>query len=347
MRNREELTSRYVMFRVYTIISLSTLLFYMLLFVFIGARHASYNLMGFVVVFIISFYIYDLHKEWIAMALSVIASISVVTLNTLVYFGKEAGFHYQFFALIVVIYLISDFGDIKQRVVSTVTSLASVVAFFACDYGNEIGSLPLVREGIPGIVRYSSLAITGSTAIIMLYYYTSLLSKNEDKLYVMANNDHLTGAYNRGYFELEGKKTFDICRENNEIFSVVLLDLDDFKKVNDTYGHKAGDIVLQHAAKQIEKSADEQKIFARYGGEEFVVLLPYYDRLAAAQLAEQLRQTLVEEVIEYLGNHISVSASFGVCTTRPDHESFDSLMVEVDNLLYKAKKAGKNCVAVG
>ena len=168
-----------------------------------------------------------------------------------------------------------------------------------------------------------------------------------DELYNMATSleeeasiDSLTGAYNRSKFEKLFDKELEKAQVSGNILSVVMLDIDHFKSINDNYGHHIGDEVLKGLVELITNNLKRADIFARWGGEEFVILLPRTDLQSAVKLAESLRIKIEYETFATVGN---ITASFGVGEYK-DKESKKDIFSRVDRLLYQAKDAGRNMV---
>lgn len=162
----------------------------------------------------------------------------------------------------------------------------------------------------------------------------------EDELERNAVTDHLTGAYNRKRFDEEIEKTLARRRRNGVVSALIMLDIDHFKPVNDTYGHDVGDDVLVTLTQLIQSSLRVPDLLARWGGEEFVIILPDTDMLEARQLAERLRHLIANyrfEVIDQL------TVSLGVTTLQPTDDS-RSCLKRLDDALYQAKFSGRNQV---
>jgi diguanylate cyclase (GGDEF)-like protein len=161
-----------------------------------------------------------------------------------------------------------------------------------------------------------------------------------------ATRDPLTALYNRRYFEEEVPKQIRLAKERRQAYSVLMLDADFFKKVNDTYGHKTGDKVLIELSSRTEKALRDKDIVARYGGEEFVVFLPEINAAKARKVADRLRQTIASIVI-YSDNHqkVTFTVSIGVSSSEIS-DNVDMLVKTADEALYKAKQNGRNCVEV-
>jgi diguanylate cyclase (GGDEF)-like protein len=168
------------------------------------------------------------------------------------------------------------------------------------------------------------------------------LTKANELLRQLAVIDGLTGLINRRHLDERLAHEFNVSRRNDTPLSVLLLDLDHFKAINDTLGHEAGDKALIHLSRELEKLFRRTDVIARYGGEEFVVLLPNTDEAAAMQLAWKVCWT-VEAMPKQGGKGITVS--IGVATTGAAIEAPKDLMALADRGLYAAKDAGRNtCV---
>ena len=174
--------------------------------------------------------------------------------------------------------------------------------------------------------------------------HEALQEKNR-QLQEMANRDGLTGLYNHRYFHEQLSKDFLRARRYHEFLSCVLLDIDYFKKFNDTYGHQTGDVVLSTLARVIEDSIRDSDLAARYGGEEFALILYHTDGPGAFHVAERLRQTVESHEVRDKDNVLHVTISVGV-STFPSEKIRDSkeLIECADKALYKAKENGRNRV---
>lgn len=157
------------------------------------------------------------------------------------------------------------------------------------------------------------------------------------------SKDFLTGLLNRRALNEIFKKHLEISELTGQPISLIITDLDHFKKINDTYGHLAGDAALQHFASIMKNSLRKSDYVFRIGGEEFLVLLPNTSLEEAAKIAENLRQKLEKSPLEYEGRQINLTASFGVAELR-EHRNLSELIKEADEKLYAAKKEGRNRV---
>lgn len=167
------------------------------------------------------------------------------------------------------------------------------------------------------------------------------------RLSELASIDELTKLYNRRYFYERCKTEINKAKTYSKSLSLIILDLDHFKKINDSYGHYIGDQILKHISDICRKSLRETDIIARYGGEEFAILLPGLGRMEAVKIAERLRVQIYNNPYEMSGININLTSSFGVCgfSTMSEDELSD-VMIKADRALYKAKEDGRNRVAM-
>ncbi len=154
-------------------------------------------------------------------------------------------------------------------------------------------------------------------------------------------HDGLTGVYNRAKFEEELQCEIDkVVRYKTESFALVFLDIDNFKKINDTHGHLVGDIVLKELTTRVELHLRKSDLFARWGGEEFVLILPLITLDNAKIAAENIRKCICSIDFEEVGK---ITCSFGVSKFSMD-DDFHSVILRADQSMYEAKQSGKNRV---
>lgn len=196
------------------------------------------------------------------------------------------------------------------------------------EYGFQLGAVDYItRPFLPAIVEARI-----RTQIT--------LKQQRDLLEKMAMYDQLTGLYNRHYLlEAVDRKVAE-ARAGGSALSMVVLDIDYFKSINDKHGHNVGDVVLQEVGQALKRSCRSSDVATRYGGEEFVLLFDHCDLQACLNKADTLRQQ-----IEGLNPHdIPVTASFGITMLQPDDSGFDELFHRADQAVYQAKSLGRNRV---
>jgi two-component system cell cycle response regulator len=166
-----------------------------------------------------------------------------------------------------------------------------------------------------------------------------------DKLNLEANTDKHTGCYNKTYFNNRITLEVNKSKVTGDPLSLIIFDLDYFKKLNDNFGHDAGDYVLKEMAQVIRANGiREQDVFARYGGEEFVILLPKTNLKQSFEIAERLRKLIESKEFMYDGKRLPVTASIGVADYRQGVVTGTDLFKRADEAVYKAKEGGRNQV---
>jgi diguanylate cyclase (GGDEF)-like protein len=174
------------------------------------------------------------------------------------------------------------------------------------------------------------------------------LKEANDKLRELAIRDELTGLYNHRYFQDQLENEIVRVRRYKRPLSLLLLDLDFFKKVNDTHGHPAGDHVLRETGSTLLKLVRQSDTVARYGGEEFAIILPETAAASAKVLAQRVRRGIEQLKISYKKKAIPITVSIGLACTdmaEDDKMSRTEIISKSDQALYKAKHEGRNRVA--
>lgn len=174
----------------------------------------------------------------------------------------------------------------------------------------------------------------------MVHSLMGLIGDDDRDLLKMATTDTLTGIANRRLFE----EVFQAHQSLGDRFDVnlflLLFDIDNFKSINDTFGHGVGDSVLKELARLVAKSIRKSDIFVRWGGEEFAILLRYSDPMAVMKVADQIRKRIDKNSFETI---VHVTCSFGLTSIEPE-ETLEEVFSRADKALYRAKGDGKNCV---
>lgn len=229
-----------------------------------------------------------------------------------------------------------------QKVISVfyslimIFSLFRVIAALTTDLDMNLASKNIYNTWLFLIIYI--VMLTGSTGFILLDK-----EKQDVELLKAASFDGLTNILNRKTFILRSKELISLYVRKQENISFLLIDIDDFKKVNDEYGHFIGDVVLQNFANIIKKQLRDYDLFGRYGGEEFAILLPGTDGKNAEEISERLRST-IENSHVYTDIKIKYTISIGFLSILPNEGTdIDMLYKLCDKALYLAKSQGKNC----
>lgn len=202
-------------------------------------------------------------------------------------------------------------------------------------------------------ILLSASAVRDSSGRV-LYFISQIQDITErrallDKLDRQANQDYLTGLSNRRHFLAQGEVELARAERYGHAFSLFMLDIDHFKNINDTHGHKAGDIVLQKLSHILRETLRMVDVIGRMGGEEFAILLPETDLQEATEIAERLREIVARsDVVSEAGSPLHFTVSIGVATLKEKGVNLDGLLSLADRALYQAKAVGRNkvCVAV-
>ena len=218
---------------------------------------------------------------------------------------------------------------------------------------NKIGAFPLTSEGeiIGCIVARSTLDTLSTRDISYLEQLTrqSAITINRANAYAKilqyATLDALTGLNNRRQFEVRLKQEIATTKRQKNPLCAMMIDIDFFKKVNDTYGHASGDTVLRTVASIIKEHLRESDIPSRYGGEEFAVLLPYTHIDEAQIVGERLRKAVENTPVPIDKKNINVTISMGLAEFNPE-ETGENLFERADKALYEAKESGRNRVCI-
>jgi diguanylate cyclase (GGDEF)-like protein len=168
-------------------------------------------------------------------------------------------------------------------------------------------------------------------------------SSYHEEIYRMTIMDGLTGAYNKRYFIENLEKEIPRCTRHQRPLSLLMFDIDHFKRINDEHGHLTGDFVLREMARRVKTRVRKEEVFARYGGEEFALVLPETTNEQAAKVAEDIRRIVAAEPFDFEGDRIPVTISLGVGTIEQE-VSPEAFIRIADENLYKAKRSGRNRV---
>ncbi|MCH2055842.1 MAG: GGDEF domain-containing protein [Thalassotalea sp.] len=192
--------------------------------------------------------------------------------------------------------------------------------------------------------RLIATLLIAIVALLAFFGYRSWHSQR--RLKVLAEYDHLTKINNRGHFMALAEETLSLAERAHQTASCIILDLDKFKSINDTYGHAAGDWALKAVVEAVKPCIRDHDIFARLGGEEFVILLPSCDIQAATFVTEKCLKVIEAIDTADSGNQFKITASFGITTTRTSGYQVTSLINDADKALYQSKENGRNQMTI-
>jgi diguanylate cyclase (GGDEF)-like protein len=201
-----------------------------------------------------------------------------------------------------------------------------------------------IRIKAPVRLEDGALIQLAATTIIMFSHQEDLEVQAEQRLYASAVLDPLTGLHNRRHLDARLKSEFAFANRHGTPLSVLLIDIDHFKKVNDTYGHLGGDAALKALSDRLQRTVRIEDIVARYGGEEFAVVARGIDSAGAMLFAERIRERASQIAVSHEEQVIKFTISVGVVTMTRERifDSIASLLKAADDALYHAKETGRN-----
>ena len=208
----------------------------------------------------------------------------------------------------------------------------------------EIQMKTRLGRGFLAEVAAIEMDYEGTPAVLVAFSDVSERKKLEAELLHQATTDALTGIGNRNHIMAQGEREIRRGRRHGRNLSVLMLDIDHFKAVNDQYGHAAGDVTLQEFVHACRKGLRQCDLMGRLGGEEFVVILPETAINGAVEVAERLRRMVQETRISFEGKVIPCTVSIGVSELLPSDSNLDSILKRADDALYNAKHNGRNQV---
>lgn len=241
--------------------------------------------------------------------------------------------------------LLKDFRfDFSESIAYQQRKIRSLTATPVC-VGNHLLGVVRIESKTPEIFNLDHTRIlrTMSDITAMMLERIHLFNQIEQ----LAIRDSLTGLFLRNYFHERLEREIKRCQNENTNLGLAMLDIDDFKKINDTYGHIVGDSVLVRLSQIIQKVVNEPaSVICRYGGEEFVFFIPACSTQCLWEVCERLRKTVATTVIRFRKKKLNFTVSIGGVVFPEQVKDPSSLIVWADNRMYKAKKEGKNRVCI-
>lgn len=194
-----------------------------------------------------------------------------------------------------------------------------------------------------GPLHNGDKVLIGNQMYFKMVYQDAVDQSYQQNLFKAANTDSLTSLYNKRYFMEALEKEFSYTRRSELPLSLIMIDIDHFKQVNDTYGHIAGDKILKLVGTILSSQTRLENIACRFGGEEFAVILRGATISQAKQVAERIRASVQSQKVSNKGKEISFTVSVGVATfTGKNFNTSEELLARADELLYQAKQNGRN-----
>lgn len=226
-------------------------------------------------------------------------------------------------------------------------NLVMFITLFACLF--SLGTSWSIRYFVMRDVQVENLVIALIIPLLLtpglgMFFFKVLFQLDivTMQFLELSNTDELTGVPNRRYFDEHVQAEIERANRSQQVFSVLMFDIDDFKQINDRYGHPAGDAILKEYARVCQNSTRKVDQFARLGGDEFGCILPGIDQHEALAMAERLRSLLLNHRIPYRESALQTTIGIGVITWNSTLQNGDELIYQLDQALLAAKREGKN-----
>ena len=239
-------------------------------------------------------------------------------------------------------------GDLESIIDSVANKSLEILSFFEIEPGDMKPFSQILQEANDELgklnLSYEQLTVELKQAKEKAEKFAHELKEANEHLREMAFRDGLTGLYNHRYFQDLMDKELNRSRRYKKPFSLMMLDIDHFKKINDENGHPFGDIVLKKVSKAIKNTIRDCDFAARYGGEEFAIVLPETELNGAVIVAERLRKNIEQLEIDTKSSGVVVTVSVGVTSYHPSTDKIgkSEIISEADNALYNSKNKGRN-----
>lgn len=260
---------------------------------------------------------------------------SLITFTSALIFVPQDEFRMIWFYLLIFVAYILNGSSIGM-----LFTIASIAIILCSNFLLDLQlSQTAINSGVLGLIIGSFLSRFYSNKITD---YEKCLQKKNADLKVLASTDSLTGIMNKRAFNEISEHYFKSAQRDNNSLTLMLLDLDHFKKINDSYGHKAGDLVLTSFVKVIESLLRKSDILARIGGEEFAILLFETQTDGAFTLAEKIRKSVKNTSNNFEGQEFFVTTSIGISQNNVIDTAFDDIFIRTDKALYQAKSQGRD-----
>jgi len=259
-----------------------------------------------------------------------------------IFFSQESGFHFYYFLVPIGVLLLFE---LKEKKLKTTLSLMAASLFLYCENTLNENPFHVFSDAANHLLSQSAFLVDMFAIILALTLFSKQIEKHELGLIKQASTDVLTGLNNRRFFFQQGEKLLVKSNKWKQFYSLLLIDLDYFKNINDKYGHAVGDQCLIVVSDVLQKIGPENKICARIGGEEFAIILPHCGPKSAEVIAEHIR-SIIEgvDLTTTQGEVVDCTASIGVSYNVTKTESLKVLLEQADLALYKAKDSGRNQV---
>ena len=284
-------------------------------------------------------------KFYMFVKLSVLITfICQLTLGVYFWFPVGTGYNLFYYMVPMASFLIMNIGNKYERTFAIFLSFLATALFLGSVYFDISFYIYDLK---PDVLRFIHAVTVLSTIVpgtFIFYRYTVGLEQQHTELRILANTDALTQISNRRVLFEQGEQEVYLAKKYHHEFSLIELDIDYFKNVNDSYGHPVGDQTLIELSDLIRHHIRKEDTFSRHGGEEFAIIVRKTDRVTGLAFANKLREVISEHVFDINEHEINLTVSIGITQYESKYKSFDAMMLVADKALYEAKDQGRNQV---
>jgi len=285
-------------------------------------------------------------KFYLARIMMILGFLMQECALVFLFFPIDTNLNLFFFIVAPITFFIFNTQNPKERFFIVFINIIAITLFML----SEMVQVKAIIDISPIMVHFFgilSVVSTTTSIFIVYFFYAETLGQSQRELQRLANTDELTSIYNRRSLFREGRYIFKLSKKISRSHSMILIDIDFFKKVNDQFGHPAGDSVLRQLTELLKSNIRQHDILARYGGEEFAIILSDISKKNSAKTAENLRKRIEETAFPIgEGKEVHLTISIGLCNFDSQYKSFDQVLMNADRALYAAKQAGRNRVQV-
>ncbi|MCW8825921.1 MAG: GGDEF domain-containing protein [Gammaproteobacteria bacterium] len=303
-----------------------------------GETHARVNALTAIFCFFTFFWLRQSKQQYNRIAMITISTVMLSFTSALIFVPNDEFRMVWFVMAIIVAHL-----AVGRKFGLFIVIMAIATILVANDlFTLNLGTLTLTTAVTSLII----ISLILSTYSIKFDSYESVLLKKNVDLIDLVNKDDLTGIMSRRYFMDVGNHYFSGSRRSKSSMSLMMLDIDHFKWINDSYGHHMGDMMLILFSDTISSYLRKSDVFARLGGEEFGIILFETDLQGAERLAEKIRSAIDGLLYQEGEITIRMTTSIGISDRRESDSSFDELLIRTDAALYRSKDRGRNCTSI-
>jgi diguanylate cyclase (GGDEF)-like protein len=294
------------------------------------------------ILFNLSLYIALKNRQFTFAKYGIISSYFIqLTLAVFLWFPICTGFFMLYFIIPVVSFMLTDYNNKNDVLFSVIVSALTTVCLLLSVIGVNF-ALYCPSEQICMVIKILTILSLLPPIIFVLWNMSWNQYVLQQELSKLANTDALTKTLNRRALFVRGEQEYRLARKYNHDLTLILMDIDYFKKINDSYGHPAGDTLLFEIAQLVRNNIRKEDIFARYGGEEFAVLLRRSDTESSRLVAEHLMEKIRNHTFYVDNKNVTMTVSIGVSQLTPEHSSIETMISNADKALYQAKERGRD-----